>query len=254
VGLHVCGDHRQTLPALSARVQALLPDEVTDRSPATVDPRESLAVDHPRAAQALQELMDRHPRMQPCGSALAQAFRAVEQAQRCGGTLFACGNGGSFADAQHIAGELDKSMSLPRPLPQAHRTRLAPTGLDRCLEAGLRTVALGSNPALSTAVANDIDHPALVFAQELYALARPGDVLLGLTTRGRSRNVLAACQVGQTLGVTTVAISGGDGGPVAQHADVAVLAPGASTPEIQESHRLLYHALCDMLEREAFGR
>ena len=188
---------------------------------------------------------------------MSVAFRVLSAAFRTGGTLFICGNGGSFADALHIAGELDKSFLLPRAIPEGHRRRLAalPGGqaLAGALQRGLRTIALGANPSLASAVENDSPQRSMGFAQELYALARPGDVLLAISTSGEAQNVLNAVSVAKALGLSVIALTGQRESRLSAAADVALRAPATETGEIQSWHIRMYHALCEMLEADAFG-
>jgi D-sedoheptulose 7-phosphate isomerase len=189
--------------------------------------------------------------------ALAAAFRVLSQAFCTGGTLFICGNGGSFADALHIAGELDKSFLLPRPIPDGHRQRLLaqPGGekLVGALQRGLRTIALGANPSLASAIENDSPQRGMGFAQELYALARPGDVLLAISTSGEAQNVLNVVSVARALGLTVIALTGQRESRLSAAADVVLRAPASETGEIQSWHIRMYHELCEMLEADAFG-
>jgi len=189
--------------------------------------------------------------------ALSAAFRVLSVAFSTGGTLFICGNGGSFADALHIAGELDKSFLLPRAIPEGHRQRLAafPGGeaLAGALQRGLRTVALGANPALASAVENDSPQRSMGFAQELYALVRPGDVLLAISTSGEAQNVLNAVSVAKALGLSVIALTGQRESRLSAAADIVLRAPATETGEIQSWHIRMYHALCEMLEADAFG-
>ncbi len=162
-----------------------------------------------------------------------------------------------MSDALHISGELLKAFARPRPVSETLRARLLkqPDGADLAqhLQAGLRAHVLGLNPALSSAVANDVSLPGIPYAQELNALAREGDVLLGISTSGRARNVLLAAQVARALGVTTVALTGADtSSPLATLADIAVCVPERETYRVQELHLLLYHQLCLMLEAHFF--
>lgn len=226
-------------------------------APQGKDPRAVVARRSPGAAQALEALLAREPGLAPAAADLARAYLAIAGSLEQGGTLFLCGNGGSMADALHISGELLKSYARPRPLPPAHRTRLAgePGGeaLADNLEGGLRAVVLGVNPSLASAVENDFDARGLAYAQELYALARPGDAFLGISTSGRAANVGSAASVARALGLATVALTGADGGPLADRVDVAVRAPAHRTDRIQEQHVLLYHTLCEMLETDFFS-
>ena len=209
------------------------------------------------AAGALRELLQRCPELECAAVDLARAYAEIARSQKVGGTLFLAGNGGSMADALHISGELLKSYKRPRPLPEGLKRRLAaqPDGevLARSLEGGLRALVLGINPSLASAVANDNPERDMGFAQELLALARPGDVLLGISTSGTARNVRRAASVARARGLTTIAFTGADGGPLAEQADVAIRAPAQETDRIQEQHIALYHCLCEMLEEEFFG-
>ncbi len=206
---------------------------------------------------ALKALLQRQPALQETTETLCQAFNALSDSFKTGGTLYLCGNGGSMSDALHISGELLKSYAQRRTLPEALRQQLAaqPDGhiLTRNLEPGLRTVVLGANPALSSAVANDMPDPDMNLAQELLALARPGDVLLAISTSGNAKNAAYAAQTARALGLKIIALTGADGGKLALLADIAIRAPARRTDRIQELHIQLYHALCEMLEMEFFG-
>ena len=114
----------------------------------------------------------------------------------------------------------------------------------------MRAVVLGSNPALSSAIDNDSPEKGLAFAQELYSLARPGDVLLAISTSGEATNVLNAVTVAQALGVTVIALTGGRDSSLSAAADLALRTPPGSTAETQEHHMHMYHELCDLLEAD----
>ncbi|MGC9358943.1 MAG: D-sedoheptulose-7-phosphate isomerase [Anaerolineae bacterium] len=185
-------------------------------------------------------------------SALLKAYERIVASLESGGTLYLCGNGGSMADALHISGELLKSFALPRPVPASLSSRLAnlPHGDDlaKHLQRGLRVHVLGANPALASAVANDVSLRGMVLAQELYALGRAGDVLLALSTSGSSLNVLRAVALARALGVTAIGLTGRAPNPLSDLADIAVNVPRDRTDEVQELHQVLYHRLCLMLE------
>jgi D-sedoheptulose 7-phosphate isomerase len=162
-----------------------------------------------------------------------------------------------MADALHISGELLKSYARRRRLPDRLASRLVgqPDGerLARNLEPGLRVVVLGANPSLASAVANDMPDRDVNLAQELLALARPGDVLLGISTSGNARNVNYAAQVARALNLPVIALTGKEGGHLANLADVAIRAPAQRTDRVQELHILCYHALCELLENTFFA-
>jgi len=151
---------------------------------------------------------------------------------RAGRTLFTCGNGGSAADAQHIAAELSGKFYLHRP--------------------GLPAVALTVNTSALTAIANDFSYDE-IFSRQLEGLARPGDVLFALTTSGRSPNCRLAVEWARAHGVTTVAFTGSKGQDFAALCDHAFVVPTDDTPHVQEAHITLGHALCALAEAALFA-
>jgi phosphoheptose isomerase len=259
-GFHVCGDHLATIPNLRGRVLALLEGTRLPRAAPEAPeagPLERVAAEFPPAAPLLRAMLERYPDLRACLPDLARAFEVMLRAFRSGGALFLCGNGGSQADALHIAGELDKAFRRPRRLSEAQQRALAdqPGGRELAghLQQGLRAIPLGANPALVSAIANDNPLAHVGFAQELFSLGRPGDALLGISTSGEAQNVRYAASVAHALNMTVISLTGPGGGPLADQADVAIRAPGRDTPEIQGWHVQLYHTLCDMLEAAAFG-
>lgn len=220
-------------------------------------PLQRVEAAYPSAAPVLRAMLERYPALEGCAGDLVSAFETLMRCFRSGGALYICGNGGSMADALHIAGELDKSFRHPRGLTEAQRAALIaqPDGaaLADHLQQGLRTIPLGANPALMSAVANDNPLRDIGFAQELYALGRAGDVLMAISTSGNARNVRYAASVAHALQMVVVSLTGPGGGPLAAQADIAIRAPGVDTPEIQGWHIQLYHTLCDMLEVAYFS-
>ena len=208
-------------------------------------------MDTPHLAAAIS----RCPALGVCGKVWGGAFCVLRDTFAAGGKVLVCGNGGSAADAEHIVGELMKGFLLPRRLPEEERAALrAATGEDigAQLQSGLPVVALGAHTALLTAVAND-NSAEMIFAQQVYALGRAGDTLVGISTSGNSLNVVRAFQVARHKGMRTVALTGGSGGRLPALADVAVCVPGGSVMAIQERHLPVYHALCAELEASFFG-
>jgi D-sedoheptulose 7-phosphate isomerase len=205
---------------------------------------------------ALRDLLERHPALAPIAGDLARTYLELVRCFSAGGTLFLCGNGGSMADALHISGELLKSYARPRTLPEWLRARLAAQMdgelLARNLQPGLRAMVLGTNTSLASAVANDMPDPGMNLAQELMALAHPGDVLLGLSTSGEASNVLYAAQTAHALQMVVIAFTGEKGGHLASLADVAIRVPASRTDRVQEWHEVCYHTLCEMLEMTFF--
>lgn len=204
----------------------------------------------------LDTLVERHRLLAECGPSIADAFLLLTKTFRSGGRLLICGNGGSAADSEHIAGELLKSFKVARPLPDDMKNRL--TSMDsegknmaEKLEMGLPALSLVNSLSLGTAFANDVD-ASLVFAQQVLVLGRPGDGLLGISTSGNARNVLQAFRVARAFGLATIGLTGGSGGQFPSLCDVLIRVPETSTDRIQELHVPIYHALCAMLETEFF--
>lgn len=171
--------------------------------------------------------------------------------------LLIAGNGGSAADSEHIAGELMKRFKVSRPVSEEFANKLKfidPARgeyLAKNLERGLMAIPLGANIALTTAYINDVDGIG-VFAQQLYGLGRPGDVFLGISTSGNSNNIISATVVARALGIKVIALTGANGGELAQIADVAIRVPAVETYMVQELHLPVYHCLCLMLEDHFF--
>jgi D-sedoheptulose 7-phosphate isomerase len=182
--------------------------------------------------QTLAEAARLHGEAMPAAEATAAAAEAMIAALRGGGRILACGNGGSASDAQHFAAELVGRFERER--------------------AALAAIALTTDTSIVTAVANDYDF-ARVFARQVEALGREADVLLGISTSGGSANVVAAFDAAKAGGLTTVALTGRDGGAAGAAADIHINVPAASTARVQEVHRTLLHALCALIERELYA-
>jgi len=202
------------------------------------------------------ELLARFPELSYMKQALEAAVSAIVACHLAGGKILLCGNGGSAADCEHIAGELQKGFLLPR-LPRGEElTKLAEAFGDvhtaTKLQRGVAALPLPSMAGILTAFVNDVD-PELVFAQQVYAIGRPGDVLIGLSTSGKSKNVVAAVRAARALGLTTVALTGRTGGTLASLAEILLPAPAEETYRVQEYHLPIYHALCAAVEEELFG-
>lgn len=168
-----------------------------------------------------------------CSASIAEAAQLVTECLRAGGKLLLCGNGGSAADAQHIAAEFVSVLSQDFPRP------------------ALAAIALTTDTSFLTANANDFGFEN-VFARQVEALGRPGDVLIGISTSGRSANVIRAVERARALRMKTVAFTGRDGRDLAAAADVAVCAPSDSVQHIQETHIALGHVLCALVEQSLF--
>lgn len=199
-----------------------------------------------------------YPDLPPVLASVQAGFELLTEAFAAGHRLYTCGNGGSAADADHIVGELVKGFLLKRPLTDEQHTALredhgeSAQFLADQLQGGLPAIALTAHSALMTAFSNDVA-PDLVFAQQVHVYTQPGDVLLAISTSGNSENVLQALRVARTRGVRTLGLTGRTGGKMAALCDVCIQAPYDSTPQIQERHLPIYHALCIALENRFFG-
>jgi D-sedoheptulose 7-phosphate isomerase len=162
----------------------------------------------------------------------AAAAEAMVAALRGGGKILVCGNGGSASDAQHFAAEL---------VGRFERERRA-----------IASVALTTDTSILTAIANDYAY-ARVFARQIEAIGRAGDLLLAISTSGESASVLEAMATAKAGGITTVALTGRDGGPAGAAADIHINVPSTSTARVQEVHRTLLHAMCELVERELYA-
>jgi D-sedoheptulose 7-phosphate isomerase len=163
--------------------------------------------------------------------AVAEAAEAVVASLESGGTIYFCGNGGSAADAQHLAAELSGRYLMDRP--------------------ALAAMALTTNSSALTAIGNDFGFER-VFARQLEGLGVAGDVLVAISTSGGSPNVVAAIEVAHQQGLTVIGMTGLKGGDFAALCDFALVTPSDSTPRVQEGHIAMGHVLCDLVERALF--
>jgi D-sedoheptulose 7-phosphate isomerase len=175
--------------------------------------------------QAILDDSELHARIQ-------QAADIITASLRSGGKIHFCGNGGSAADAQHLAAELSGRFYFDRP--------------------PLNAEALHCNTSYLTAVANDYGYDA-VFSRLLQGTAKSGDVVVGISTSGNSQNILKAFEMAKEMGVHVIAMTGETGGKMKELADVLLNIPSTDTPRIQESHIMVGHILCELVETAMFG-
>lgn len=212
-----------------------------------------------RLEKHIDLLIKRYPILEECRQTLIDAYLIMEEAYEGDHKLLIAGNGGSAADSEHIAGELMKRFKTPRPVTTEMAEKLKTidpvrgADLAKNLERGLMAIPLVAHEALSTAYINDVDGLG-VFAQQLFGFGRPGDVFLGISTSGNSKNVMSATVVARALGIKVIGLTGAKGGELAQVADVAVKVPETETYMIQELHLPVYHCWCLMLEDKFFGK
>lgn len=169
---------------------------------------------------------------QPLIDVIVEVAKACVEVYRKGKKTLLAGNGGSAADAQHIAAELVGRYGFDRP--------------------SIPSLALTTDTSNLTAIGNDYGYDK-VFSRQLEGMAQEGDLFIGISTSGNSQNIINAFESAKERGVTTVALVGRDGGKMAQMADYAIIIPSNATPRIQESHILIGHILCDIIEKELFG-
>lgn len=167
--------------------------------------------------------------MAQCLPAVERAALAIIGAFKNNNRVFFCGNGGSAADSQHIAAEF---------IGRFQRERRA-----------LPAIALTTDSSILTCLSNDYSYD-IVFSRQIEALGNKGDVLVGISTSGKSANVIKAFQRAKEIGMTTIAFVGHDGGPMGNMADISIIVPSKVTARIQESHLVLAHALCEVVENE----
>ena len=163
---------------------------------------------------------------------IARVSELTAASMKAGGKLLVAGNGGSAADAQHLAAEFVGRLVVNRP--------------------ALRAIALTTDTSILTALGNDFsfDH---IIERQVEALGLPGDIFLGISTSGNSRNILKAAHLAKKMGLTTVGFTGNDGGALAKFCDLSIVVPSTETMNIQEAHLALEHIFCMLVELCYFG-
>ena len=180
----------------------------------------------------------------------AQAAQIIIESYRKGGKLLLCGNGGSAADCAHITGELVKGFLKKRPLKEALCASIGEPWASK-LQQGLPAIDLTANSALIAAVINDIDGDS-VYAQQVTAYGKPGDVIIGISTSGNAENVYRAIKTAKAMGLVTIGMTGEGGGRLRDCCDLLLNVPETETYRIQELHLPLYHQLCIQIEQAFF--
>ena len=207
--------------------------------------------------ETIRELTARYPGLADCAADIEKAAGIIIGCYHNGHTLYTCGNGGSAADADHIVGELMKGFLKKRPVDVEFRKKLAEAYPDQAdfladnLQCGLPAVSLHSQSALLTAFANDVD-ASMMYAQNIFALGRPGDVLIAISTSGSSKNVVNAAKIAKMIGVTVIALTGAKPCALDALADCAIHVGDTETYRVQELHLPVYHWLCARVEEEFY--
>ena len=163
---------------------------------------------------------------------IEEAADLITECYRNGRMLLLCGNGGSAGDAQHIAGEMVARFRIER--------------------KALSAIAFNTNSSVVTAIGNDYEYD-IIFERQVEAFGHEGDVLVSISTSGNSESVLRAINKAKEMGIKTVSLLGKDGGACKSISDIAIVIPSDDTPRIQESHIMVGHVICDIVERSMFG-
>jgi D-sedoheptulose 7-phosphate isomerase len=208
--------------------------------------------------ESIRAACDTFESLQELAHPVTRAVDAMAECLCAGRKLLVCGNGGSAADSEHLVAELMKGFLKRRPISSADLAKVEAASetdgktIARRLQGALPAISLASPLSLITAIANDIDFE-MIFAQQVYGLARSGDVLLGISTSGNSRNVSNAVIVAKGLGLGTIVLTGRSGGSLAPLAEVSIKVPADDIAEIQELHLPVYHWLSTELEEIFFA-
>jgi D-sedoheptulose 7-phosphate isomerase len=208
-------------------------------------------------ADFLNTLIQRYPPLKSIKKDISAAFDIITASYTNGGKLLIAGNGGSASDAEHIAGELMKTFSKRRNLPDSFIADIKKVDVEIAeyliprMQPGLPAIALSGHASLNTACINDIDGN-ITFAQQVYGYGKENDILLAISTSGNSKNILYAAGVAKARGLKVIALSGGSGGSLKKFADVSIIVPETETYKVQELHLPVYHCLCQMLENHFF--
>ena len=191
---------------------------------------------------------------------ILKASKILIEAFENGNKLLICGNGGSASDSEHIVGELMKGFRLKRPVASSDMEKLISScgeelgsHIGNNMQGALPAIALVSHTALSTAFCNDVD-PQMAFAQQVYGYKKPGDVLIGISTSGNSKNVFYAASVAKAFNMKTISLTGVSDSKLSEISDVTIRSSEKETYRVQEDHLKIYHLLCAVVESEMFDK
>lgn len=208
--------------------------------------------------EQLSLLIERYPKLAACKDDIRNAYELLDTAYTSGRKLLVCGNGGSASDSEHIVGELMKEFKLKRKVysDQAAALKTIDPELGQVLadnlQGALPAICLTGHSSLTTAFMNDANAD-LVFAQQVNGYGKSGDVFLGISTSGNSKNVLYAAVNAKAKGLKVIGLTGAKESKLMKYADVCIRVPETETYKIQEYHLPVYHCLCLMLEEKFFG-
>lgn len=195
----------------------------------------------------MKGLLERYPVLEECESSISAALELIINTYKNGGKILVCGNGGSCRDSEHIVGELMKGFLLRRPVEDER----IPERIRCKLQGALPAISLPSQSAILSAYINDVD-PEMMYAQLVYGYAKKGDLVMGISTSGNSKNVVNAIETAKALGVNTLSLTGRSDSKMSQISDVTVQVPETETFKVQELHLPVYHYLCAEAERFFF--
>lgn len=196
----------------------------------------------------MEQLIERYPILAQCRESIEAARELMIDTYKGGGKVLVCGNGGSAADSEHIVGELMKGFLSRR---QVSDGRI-PEKFRKNLQGALPAISLPSQCAILSAFINDVE-PDMMYAQLVYGYARGGDLVIGISTSGNSRNIVNAVEVANCVGARTLALTGERESKLSTMASVAIRVPETETYKVQELHLPVYHYLCAETERAMFG-
>ncbi len=196
----------------------------------------------------MEQLIERYPILAQCRESIEAARELMIDTYKGGGKVLVCGNGGSAADSEHIVGELMKGFLSRR---QINDGRI-PDKFRKNLQGALPAISLPSQCAILSAFINDVE-PDMMYAQLVYGYARGGDLVIGISTSGNSRNIVNAVEVANCVGARTLALTGEGESKLSAMASVAIRVPETETYKVQELHLPVYHYLCAETERAMFG-
>ena len=210
-----------------------------------------------RLQKHIELLVERYPSLAPIKDDIVAAYLLLAESYQNGGKLLIAGNGGSAADAEHMVGDLMKSFKLRRKVENDFAQKLIAEDqelgkvLAENLQGALPAIALDGHLSLSTAYMNDCE-PLLCFAQQVNGFGRPGDVFVGISTSGNSKNVLYAAVAARAKGMKVLGLTGANDSKLKELSDVCIQVPQTETYMVQELHLPIYHCLCLMLEDKFF--
>lgn len=198
----------------------------------------------------IEKLIKKYPELAVLEQNIKAAVERTISAYENGGKVLICGNGGSAADSEHIAGELLKGFLKKRPLTAQQKSTLGEPLADS-LQQSLPAVSLVSQSGIMTAVINDLGVDS-IFAQQVMGLGNQGDILIGISTSGNAKNVVNALKVAKMKGLSCIALTGEKESEMSALCDVLINVPAVLTPDIQEYHLPVYHCLCAEVETHFF--